>query len=109
MQFPYSPKHLQHNSGSRITAIHALFHEQYPPIDGRSQDMWGATCQIEWRDTGKVSEANVFMVNIGYDGTPEGHAEFCTLSALMVKYLTENGEWRDSKPEGWYAHRASKR
>lgn len=108
MQFPYSPDHLQHRSGSKIVSVLAPFHEEHKPRDGWSQDQWGFRCIVEWCDTHKTSEADVYMTGIVYDGTNEGCAEFGKLSAAMTAYLNEAGEWRQSKPQGWCAHRKAK-
>lgn len=105
MRFPFTPEHLQHSSGSKILTVLAPFHEVHKPRDGYSQDAWGFECVVEWCDTGKTSNASVYMSNISYDGTDEGHVEVCKVSAAMTAYLNDAGEWRQSKPQGWYAHR----
>lgn len=108
MQFPYTAEHLQHRSGSQIVSVLAPFHEEYKPRDGWSQDQWGFKCLVKWSDTGKTTEADVYMAAICYDGTDDGHIEFGKLSAAMTAYLNEAGEWRQSKPQGWCAHRKAK-
>lgn len=110
MEFPYTPKHLIHNSGSKILEVLKLTHEQYPPSEGYSQDIWCAVCRVEWSDTKKISEASIQFGRLGYEGD-EGRAEYGELSKAMSDYLMENGAWNhehDDLPRGWTAHRLSK-
>jgi hypothetical protein len=106
MKFPYTPTtNLFHKWGGVIKLVHGITHQQCRARAGRSLDGWWFDCDVEWRDTGKVSRSPVEPFKIVADEGAK-NADIAVLSEAMNDYLLEHGEWYDTGPhEGWYAHR----
>ena len=103
--FPFKPQHAACRLG-KIVEITGIAHTIDRPQMGYSRDYWYYLGQVEWSDTGKTSEPNrhIYPYDLWAD-TPEGFSEINDLSETMMGYLHEHGEWRKTKPEGWYANK----
>ena len=107
MQFPYEPKTVDHCHGGKIVKVYGPAHKIDRPRGGYSRDYWFLDCDVLWVNTGKTCRHEVEPFKLCAE---EGHAnpEIRELCDAMAAYLQEHGEWRESKPQGWYAHRKAK-
>ena len=109
MELPYKPTNVLHRHGGKITEVTEIRHQIGKPRDGYSTDAWYFMGKVEWRDGSGSDKLHPIDVPCLCSDTDAGMAEIRDLSALVMDYLREHGEWRESKPEGWYAHRSEKR
>ena len=101
MDFPFKPQHVVHRLGGKIVVVHGLRHQVNKPRDGRSLDAWWYVGDVEWFDGTKSTNHQIDPPMLCFDGERK---DWDALSDAMMDYLREHGEWRRSKPEGWYAH-----
>lgn len=107
MQFPFEPKTVDHAHGGKIVKVYGVSHRTNKPSGGYSRDYWFFDCDVLWHDSGKVHRHEVEPFKLCAE---EGGAnsEIRELNQAMSDYLMEHGEWREAKPQGWYAHRKAK-
>lgn len=107
MQLPYKPSNVLHNHGGTIVEITGIEHKTDRPQQGYSRDYWFYVGRVRWDDNGQESAGHIDPGNMCSD-TQDGFKEIVALNELMMAYLNANGEWRESGPQGWYAHRKTK-
>lgn len=87
--------------------ITGIKHQTDRPRDGRSMDAWYFIGRVSWDDaSGDVMKPCPIDVPMLCSDTEAGQQEIQDLSAVMMAYLREHGQWCDSKSkhEGWYAN-----
>ena len=109
MQLPYRPTNVFHRHGGKIVEVVEIRIQKEKPSGGYSRDAWYFMGRVKWND-GSGSDDKLCPIDMPMlcTDTPYGHVEINGLSDLMMAYLNEHGEWRKSKPQGWYAHRETK-
>ena len=109
IQLPFVPTDVLHRHGGRILEITGIKHQVDRPRDGRSMDAWYFVGRVRWGDgSGDESKPSPIDAQMLCTDTEAGKADILALSSLMSDYLAKHGEWRKTKPEGWYAHRKAK-
>ncbi len=106
LTFPFQPKAVFTKSGGTVIEIQGIEHKIDRPQMGYSRDYWYYLATIKWSDTGKTSEPrrHLYPYDLCAD-EGNGFEEIRQLSEAMMDYLHEHGEWRNTKPQGWTAHK----
>ena len=107
MKFPHTPVGVDHKFGGKIVTVHGVAHKTDTPKGGQSRDYWFFDCDVQWDDSGKISRTEVEPFKLCANGGG-ANLELQALNAAMDKHLRDNGEWRETAPRGWYAHRKVK-
>jgi hypothetical protein len=105
MKLPYKPINVLHRHGGKILELTEIRHQTEKPSGGYSRDAWYFMGRVQWDDgSGTGDKLHPIDMAMLCSDTQEGQQEINGLSDLMMAYLKANGEWRESKPQGWYAH-----
>lgn len=110
MQFPFKPQHIVHRHGGKIVEIKSMTHQVNKPSGGYSMDGWWFVGDVEWSDGTKSVNHPIDPPMLCIDGDNDaGRQEVSALREAMMGYLRDNGEWREAKPQGWYANNRKNR
>jgi hypothetical protein len=108
MKLPYKPTNVFHRHGGKIAEVTRIKIQKERPSGGYSRDAWYFIGAVKWSDgSGSCDSHPIDPQCLCYEDEI-GRAEVDALLGVMHSHLLEHGEWRESKPQGWYATRKAK-